>query len=96
MIVTFGDKTTEDVFHGMDSKHARRLPQNVVTMAVQKLDMINAASTLQDLRSPPSNHLEQLKGSLKGMHSIRVNMQYRIVFIWQDGMALEVQIVDYH
>ena len=64
--------------------------------ARRKLVMLNNATTLVDLRSPPGNELEPLKGDLKGQHSIRVNKQYRVCFIWRDGDAHEVEITDYH
>ena len=62
---------------------------------MRKLDMLNAAHSLMDLRSPPGNRLEALRGNLRGMHSIRINDQWRVVFRWQEG-AHEVQIIDYH
>ncbi len=96
MILGFADKTTEDIFNGVDSKAARRLPTSVRKIAVRKLDMLNAATSLGDLRSPPGNQLESLKGDLKGYHSIRINDQYRIVFKWQEGNVQDVLITDYH
>ena len=96
MILDFADQATEDLFHGLSSKHARRVPQEVWQVAVRKLDMLNAASDLRDLRVPPSNRLEVLKGKLDGFHSIRINDQYRIVFRWSDGNAVDVKITDYH
>jgi len=68
----------------------------MVPAAIRKLDLLNAATDLLDLRSPPGNRLEVLKGDLKGFHSIRVNQQWRLVFRWADNQAHEVQIVDYH
>ncbi|MBZ5640817.1 MAG: type II toxin-antitoxin system RelE/ParE family toxin [Acidobacteriia bacterium] len=96
MIVSFGDKATEALFHGRPSKQARRLPQDVARVAVRKLDMLNAARTLGDLRSPPGNYLEVLHGDLTGFHSIRVNDQWRLVFQWTGSDAYEVRLVDYH
>ena len=96
MILDFADQATEDLFHGLNSKHARRIPQEVWQVAVRKLDMLNAAIDLRDLRVPPSNRLEVLKGTLAGYQSIRINDQYRIVFRWSDGNAVDVQITDYH
>ena len=93
MIASFGDRLTEEFFHG----HARRFPwQAIEVVAVRKLDMLNAAKELKDLAIPPANRLEALKGDLKGYHSIRVNQQFRVVFKWADGAAHEVRIVDYH
>lgn len=96
MILNFADKTTEDIYNGLDSKAARRIPQTVWKVATRKLDMINAAHVLTDLRVPPANHLEALKGRKSGYHSIRINDQYRIVFLWHDGNAKNVFITDYH
>ncbi len=96
MIASFGDRATEDLFHGVDSRSARTIPIEIHRVALQKLDMLNAATTMQDLRSPPSNHLEKLRGDLHGLHSIRINRQYRLVFRWAAGNAEEVRIIDYH
>ena len=96
MILDFADQATEDLFHGLNSKHSRRIPQEVWQVAVRKLDMLNAATDLRDLRVPPSNRLEVLKGKLAGYHSIRINDQYRIVFRWSGGNAADVKITDYH
>ena len=95
MIASFGDKATGDFFHGIASKAARSIPPNVARVAQRKLDMINAAKDLSDLRVPPANRLEALAGDLKGFHCIRVNDQFRIVFRWQDG-AHDVRFTDYH
>lgn len=65
-------------------------------VAVRKLDMLNAASNINDLRVPPGNRLEALRGELRGYHSIRINDQWRVVFRWEDGHAYEVRIADYH
>jgi proteic killer suppression protein len=96
MITSFANETTEDIFHGRDTKAARRIPKAVWPVAQRKLDMLNAARDLRDLAVPPSNRLEQLKGRLKGRYSIRVNDQFRIVFVWQAGNASEVLLTDYH
>lgn len=95
MIASFGDRATEALFHGHTSR-ARRVPPDIRSTALRKLDMINAAHELGDLRSPPGNRLEPLKGTLKGMHSIRINDQWRVVFRWTAGDAHDVAIVDYH
>jgi len=96
VIVSFGDKRTEDLYHGNRSARVRRIPADVVRTASRKLDMINAAHTIQDLRSPPANRLEALRGDMAGLHSIRVNDQWRIVFRWKADGAHDVQLMDYH
>ena len=95
MIIDFSDQITEDIYNGLDTKQARRIPPIVRRLAVRKLDMLNAAYELKDLRVPPANHLEALKGKWTGLHSIRINDQYRIVFKWIDGNARDVRIIDY-
>lgn len=96
MIVSFGSQATEDVYHGMSTKQARSIPEFVWSVAHRKLDMLNAAHALIDLRIPPGNRLEKLVGKYEGYHSIRINDQYRIVFRWIDGHAHDVTITDYH
>jgi proteic killer suppression protein len=96
MIVSFGDEATADLFHGRRTSRVRRLPQNVSRRAINKLDVINAATQLVDLRSPPGNRLEALRGDWQGYHSIRVNNQWRIVFQWANGEAHDVALIDYH
>lgn len=96
MIASFGDRATKDLFHGRKSKAARRVPNDIVSVALRKLDMINAAHELQDLASPSGNRLEALRGDLKGYQSIRINDQWRIVFRWAAGEASEVRSTDYH
>lgn len=93
MIRSFKDKETQKVWEGTLS---RRLPVPVQAVARRKLRMLNNAQTLDDLRIPPANRLEALKGRRKGQHSIRINDQWRICFIWQDAAAHDVEIVDYH
>lgn len=96
MIASFGDAGTEALFHGEPGKATRRLPTQIRRAAVRKLDLLNAARELGDLRAPPGNRLEALRGTLRGKHSIRVNDQWRIVFRWDSGDAHDVEIVDYH
>jgi toxin HigB-1 len=96
VLASFGDDTTRDIFDGVNSKEARKIPIQVWPTAVRKLDMLNAAHKLGDLSAFPGNRLEPLKGALKGSHSIRVNDQYRIIFRWKDGNAYEVRVADYH
>ena len=75
---------------------SRRLPVDIQQVARRKLRMINSARMLEDLRIPPANRLEALKGARKGQHSIRINDQWRICFMWRKGNAANVEIVDYH
>ena len=96
MIVSFGDRATEDLYHGRPTSRARRFPQDVVGLALVKLDMLNGSAAVLDLRSPPGNRLEALKGQLKGLRSIRVNDQWRLVFRWEGNNALDVRLMDYH
>ena len=96
MIVSFGNTATEALFHGGPARAYRRLPPEILQRALDKLDVLNAARDLRDLRSPPSNHLEKLRGDLAGTYSIRINAQWRLVFEWRDGEAHQVAIVDYH
>ncbi|MFA6469482.1 MAG: type II toxin-antitoxin system RelE/ParE family toxin [Bacteroidota bacterium] len=96
MIINFLDQATEDIFNGFDTKQARRIPSVIWKNAVRKLDLLNAAHDLMDLRIPPSIHLEALKGNYKGKHSIRINDQFRIIFEWYESNAKDVQIIDYH
>ncbi len=93
MIRTFADKGTEGLFHG---RLARHLPQDIQRIALRKLRQIHAAEVLEDLRAPPGNRLEVLKGDRLGQHSIRMNDQWRICFIWSERGADDVAIVDYH
>ena len=96
MIVSFGDEATEDIFHGNNTKAARRLPTVLWNVARRKLDMLNAAHELRDLMVPPGNRLEALRAEWAGHHSIRINDQFRIVFQWTDGNAHDVRVTDYH
>ena len=96
MIISFADKATEDLYHGVSSARVRRLPRQTLESALYKLDILNAAQVLDDLRSPPGNRLESLKGNCSGLHSIRINSQWRIVFRWKESNAYEVRVLDYH
>lgn len=95
MIVSFGDAATEDLFHGRATSRVKRLPTDVTRVALRKLDQLNAATRLDDLRSPPGNRLEALRGDLRGFHSVRVNDQWRLVFRWQGEEASQVRLTDY-
>lgn len=96
MIISFRDQATADLFHRRETRRIRRFPPEILRSALRKLDVMNMAHTLEDLRSPPANRLKGLKGDLKGLHSIRVNDQWRIVFRWADGNVHDVSLTDYH
>ncbi|MGA9795024.1 MAG: type II toxin-antitoxin system RelE/ParE family toxin [Rhizomicrobium sp.] len=93
MIRSFRGAETESIWHGVRS---RKLPPDIQPVALRKLMMLRRARVLQDLRVPPANRLEPLKGRRAGQWSIRINRQWRICFRWQDGDAHDVEIVDYH
>ena len=93
MIQSFKDRETERIFN---RQRSRKLPNNIQQVALRKLRMINRAMTLNDLRIPPANRLEKLKGNLKGFYSVRINKQWRLIFTWKSSHAYEIQIVDYH
>jgi len=96
VIVSFGDKTTEDIYHGKNSKAARKISNELWPRIQGKLDFMNAAAVLADLQVPPSNRMERLRGDLKDFLSIRVNDQYRIIFRFAEGNCYDVQCTDYH
>ena len=97
MIVSFHDKGTEDVFDGRRIRDAARAcPRVLWRVAARKLDQLDSVSRLDELRVPPGNRLESLKGGRKGQHSIRINDQFRICFVWTSAGPEEVEIVDYH
>jgi proteic killer suppression protein len=93
MIQSFADSETEKIWSGLKS---RKLPTDIQATALRKLRLLNQARVLQDLRAPPANRLEALAGDRKGQHSIRINDQWRICFVWQKGGPSNVEIVDYH
>jgi proteic killer suppression protein len=93
MILSFRCKETEKLAGG---RYSRKLPADIQRIAARKLKMLNDAVELNDLRVPPANRLEALKGRRKGQHSIRINDQWRLCFRWQKGNASDVEIVDYH
>jgi len=93
VIRNFKDKETQKIF---ERQRSRKLPSDIQQVALRKLRMLNRAETLQDLRVPPANRLERLVGNRNGQYSIRINDQGRICFEWQEGDALNVEIVDYH
>ena len=96
MIESFGNRLAEDLFDDKRSNVVRRFPTDLVRAARRKLLYLHDAAELQDLRVPPGNRLEALKGELSGFYSIRINDQWRVVFRWKDGNAYDVQILDYH
>lgn len=93
MIKGFSDKRTAAVFEG---KAPKGFPSDLLRVARRKLDLLDAAERLDDLRMPPGNQLEALRDDRVGQHSIRVNVQWRVCFVWNDGNAHDVEIVDYH
>lgn len=93
MIVNFGNKETVKIWNGIVSK---KFPRDIQEVARRKLRMINNSIDISDLRIPPANRLEKLKGDLKEFHSIRINNQWRIMFKWENGNAFGVEIIDYH
>ncbi|MDX1902506.1 MAG: type II toxin-antitoxin system RelE/ParE family toxin [Gammaproteobacteria bacterium] len=93
MIKTFKCKETEKLFN---KEFIKKLPHDIQRVALRKLKMLDAATILNTLKVPPGNRLEALHGKRKGQHSIRINEQWRICFIWQHGDAFDVEIVDYH
>ena len=94
MIASFADQTTEDIFNGSNTRLARKIDRQVWPVAARKLDMLHAAGSLNDLKSP-GNQLEKLKDDLEGFWSIRVNDRYRIIFQYKDGNATEVRCQDH-
>jgi proteic killer suppression protein len=93
MIRSFADRETELIWNG---RRSRRLPSDMQSRALAKLRMLNRARNFDDLRNPPSNRLHQLSGDRAGQHSISINMQWRVCFVWNNGAAERVEIVDYH
>jgi proteic killer suppression protein len=93
VIRNFKDKEAQKIF---ERQRSRKLPGDIQQVALRKLRMLNRAETLQDLKVPPANRLEALKGDRQGQYSIRINAQWRICFQWENGEALDVEIIDYH
>lgn len=93
MILTFGDKETESIWNGIRVKN---WPPEIQNLGRRKLRMLNNSLTIDDLRIPPSNRLEKLRGTFDGFFSIRINDQWRITFQWKEGQSEQVRIVDYH
>ena len=93
MIRSFGSKDTERIWH---EQYVKRVDRTVQRSALRKLELIHAAKDVEDLRIPPGNRLERLVGERRGQHSIRVNARWRLCFVWRDGGADNVELVDYH
>ena len=97
MIQSFLNKGTEDIFNGINSREARKTcPANIWGVAGRKFDILDSAIRLEELKIPPANNLEKLKGDRNGQYSIRINDKYRICFIWTDNGPEQVEITDYH
>jgi proteic killer suppression protein len=97
MIVSFKDHGTEDIFNGRNTKDARKTcPRSLWRIAARKLDQLDSTQSVDELKIPPGNRLETLKGDRKGQWSIRINEQYRICFRWTDTGPEEVEVTDYH
>lgn len=93
MIVSFACKDTERIWNG---RHSNKFPNDIQNRALRKLRQLDASKTIEDLRNPPGNRLEMLKGDREGQFSIRINQQWRICFVWKNSEAYDVEIVDYH
>ncbi|GAA1488952.1 type II toxin-antitoxin system RelE/ParE family toxin [Brachybacterium sacelli] len=93
MIRSFGSRDTERIWH---EQYVKRVDRTVQRATLRKLELIHAAKDVEDLRIPPRNRLERLVGDRRGQHSIRVNAQWRLCFVWRDGGADNVELVDYH
>ena len=96
MINSFSNQLAEDLFYDKRTKETKKFPQELLRVARRKLLYLHDADELNDLKVPPGNRLEALKGDLKGYYSIRVNDQWRVVFGWVSGGAVDVKVVDYH
>lgn len=96
MIRSFGNALAEDLYFDRESRATRRFPAELKRIARRKILYLHDAAELNDLKVPPGNRLEMLKGDLKGQYSVRINDQWRVVFRWEGGDALEVKVVDYH
>jgi proteic killer suppression protein len=96
MIRDFGNQLAEDLYYDRKTKATRSFPPELRRVARRKILFLHDAAELRDLRSPPGNKLEALRGNRKGSHSIRINDQWRVVFVWKGSDAYEVEVVDYH
>lgn len=93
MIRSFGNKRTEQIWHG---QYVKGIDRKLQRATLRKLELIHAAKVLEDLRVPPGNRLEQLIGDRRGQHSIQINVQWRLCFVWREGGADDAELVDYH
>lgn len=93
MIISFGSKETASIWNGI---RVKKMPLEIQNVGRRKLRMLNNSQDIADLRIPPSNRLEKLAENLNGYHSIRINKQWRIIFVWSKGNASKVEIIDYH
>jgi len=96
MINNLINGTTKDIYHGINSRHARQIPKELHGKICRLLDQLGAVTQVEVLRIPPGNHLEKLSGDLAGYWSLRINIKWRIIFKWERGNAYDVEIVDYH
>ena len=96
MIRGFSSRLAEDIYHGVDSRYARKLTNELHAKAHRLLDQLDSVTRVESLRVPPSNHLEKLSGNLAGYWSIRINKQWRVIFCWENEQAYNVDIIDYH
>lgn len=97
MIISFRGNGTEDIFNGRETRAARSTcPSSLWSVAVRKLEQLDSVDRLGDMNRPPGNRLEALRGARFGQHSIRINDQYRVCFVWSDAGPRDVEIVDYH
>jgi proteic killer suppression protein len=96
VIRTLADDTTRDIWNGLNTKAAKRIPQGLWPAVRRKLDQVDVVTRLNQLKVPPGNHLHALDGDLRGHHAIRVNDQYRVIFRFDEGDAFDVRCTDYH
>ena len=96
MIRSFGNQLAEDLYYDRKTRFTRAFPQELRRAARRKILFLHDAAELRDLRIPPGNKLEALRGKMKGFHAIRINDQWRLLFVWRSGEAYEVQVADYH
>ena len=96
MITSFSSSLAEDIFNGINSKQSRKLPGDLHPKAKRKLDMLNATTKIETLRVPPSNKLKKLEGKLSDYWRIKIDKQWAVIFIWNNGEASQVDIIDYH